>query len=95
MAELLAELDVLDGEQLYNLIGLLITAEHRADLAEAEPGLTAAEQERRTGLATELTELRCLALAEVARITVPIREAVSIIYRARFARKAPQRVPGT
>ncbi len=85
----------LDGEQIYNLV------------TELDKGITAARCELLCGrhrgeneqpisdLLIELLEIKLDALAQIARITVPISEAAKIIYRARYARNHPVRVPGT
>jgi hypothetical protein len=89
------DLAELTGEELYNLINELGRATTRA----VEVATTPAERDRVQGnlaaMWCDLLEVELIARAQIARITVPIREAVQIIYRAKYARNHPVRVPGT
>lgn len=95
MSALAAELDILAGEELYALVNQLIAAEIRCEQVLCDPATRGPIRQAVEDMEAELMAARVDALMQIARITVPIREAVKIIYRARFARTHPVRVPGT
>lgn len=92
LTEALAELT---GEELFNLLGHLIDAEQAATLAAHSAPERHADIGQAIGLMDWLTDARIDALSQLGRITVPIREAQAIIWRAVYSRNHPVRVPGT
>jgi hypothetical protein len=94
-ASLQEDLASLTGEEIYHLVSELGRAAAAAQTALDAPRPGKAAAGDLTALWAELTELQLIALAQVARITVPIREAAAIIYRAVYSRHHPVRVPGT
>lgn len=92
LTEALAELT---GEELYHLITALVEAEGVSGTALGKAIREGADLGPPLGLFEWMTEARIDALSQLGRITVPIREAQAIIWRAVYARNHPVRVAGT
>lgn len=95
MTAFLDELAELTGEEIFNLV----TELDRGWTAYTEQGAKYAGRDILpagfTGAMLELHEVKADVLAQIARITVPMREAQGIIWRAVYARNHPVRVAGT
>lgn len=89
------ELAELTGEELYYLLTALIEAEGISGTVLGKAVREGADIAGPLGLMEWMTEARIDALSQLGRITVPIREAQQIIYRAVYARNHPVRVAGT
>jgi hypothetical protein len=94
-ASLQDDLADLTGEQLYHLIIELGRGQAEAMDAMMNPAPGRIPNGSLAGLWTDLADAELIALAQIARITVPIREATAIIWRAVYSRHHPVRVPGT
>lgn len=93
-ASLMDDLAALTGEELYNLAGELIANERDCHAALLAPGCQGAVYQSAFALFEDAVAIRADVLAQLVRIPVPMREAAAIIWRARFARGHPVRVPG-
>lgn len=94
-ASLLDDLSALTGEEVFTLVGRLDAWIKDAEKAAREAHLYAANRGPLVEQVCELRSIRADVLAQIARITVPIREAQGIIWRARHVRHHPVKVPGT
>jgi hypothetical protein len=94
-ASLQDDLAYLTGEEVYHLVNELIRCEVSALDAMARPASGKTPAGDLSALWLEFVELRCIATAQIARITIPLREAAALVYRARYSRHHPVRVPGT
>lgn len=89
------QLSELNGEQLYNLAAEMANARERAACAMALAEIDDERQPGLLGLYGELCEVFHDVGIQQARITVPLRQAQAIIWRAVFARNHPVPVSGT
>lgn len=86
MAKWLDELGQLTGEELFHLIGKLNEWTRDAERALTRQVYCDGPTAALSDMAGEMTELEIDARMQVARITVPMREAQSTVYQRRFAR---------
>jgi hypothetical protein len=89
------DLAALNGEELYHLLVKLDSCESKIVNAGQSKRLSQDGIQALNRWMIELLEIKYDALAQIARITVPFREAQGIIWRAVYARNHPVRVPGT
>lgn len=94
-ASLQDDLAALTGEEIYHLLNELGQATARCLEVAVTPGQRDRVSGDFTGLWTDCLDAELTARAQIARITIPIREAAAIVYRTRYARGRPVRVPGT
>lgn len=85
----------LTGEQLYHLDRLLAEMRELAVLATAAEHASHELFISQAQLLGELTQLHDDVAIQQARITVPVRQAQGIVWRAVFARNHPVPVSGT
>jgi hypothetical protein len=79
------DLSALTGEEVFSLVCELTRAETRALEVLTSPAQRDKAQGSVTGLWQDMLDCRLIALAQVARITIPIREASALIARAAAA----------
>lgn len=94
-ASLQDDLAGLTGEEIYHLVNELDKAIGQADNARRAHNACDLGACPATDMVIEFLSCKLDALAQFARITIPIREAAAIIYRVRYSRNHPVRVPGT
>jgi hypothetical protein len=94
-ASLQDDLSVLTGEHLYHLVIELDHAKSQVMDALTNPEPSRIPNGSLALLFEDIADAQLVALAQIARITIPVREAAALIWRARYARHHPVRVPGT
>lgn len=86
MAKWLDELGELTGEELFHLIGKLSQWTRDADRAITVNQVSDRPAMALATMGDEFAELEIDVRMQVARITVPMREAQATVYQRRFAR---------
>jgi len=85
----------LTGEEVFHLISALDRCLAQIEAAPRHRALGEDDVQSMNRLWLDVNDCYQIALAQIARITIPIREAAALIYRARYSRNHPVRVPGT
>lgn len=95
MTALQESLADLNGDELYELVNVLTNALVDAAAQFTSTSENGTESRQAAELLAELRDTFTTVAIQMARITVPIREAQGVIWRAVYSRNHPVKVPGT